>query len=182
MPRRRLIAVIAFAGLGVGLFQGPSQGFSQNPPDPHRPPRRNAGGRYRNTGGRYQVLHHLPQRAREDRRPGAGPGGRRASRRSVRDLGEGPAPVARGNDAASGRRSPAAGVLHARGRLPGARARSQRRGAAESRLTAAGPPPDPDRIRERDPRSARAAGSSQGARLRHAAAGRQREQRLRQPG
>ena len=136
----------------------------------------------RNAGGHCEVLHHLPQRAIEDRRPRARSGGRRASRRSVRDLGEGPAPVARWNDAASGRSSPAAGVLHARGRLPGARARSQRRGAAQSWLTAAGPPPDPDRIRQRDPRSARAAGSAQGVRLRHAAAGRQREQRLRQPG
>ena len=34
MPRRRLIAVIAFAGLGLGLYQGPSQGFSQNPQNP----------------------------------------------------------------------------------------------------------------------------------------------------
>jgi mono/diheme cytochrome c family protein len=40
MARRRLIAGIAFAGLGLGLFQGPSQSFtrnsqafSQNPPD-----------------------------------------------------------------------------------------------------------------------------------------------------
>ena len=48
--------------------------------------------------------------------------------------------------------------------------------------TAAGSPPDADRIRQRDSRSARAAGSAQGVRLRHAAAGRQREQRLRQSG
>jgi len=33
MARRRLIAGIAFAGLGLGLFLGPAQGFSQNPPD-----------------------------------------------------------------------------------------------------------------------------------------------------
>jgi hypothetical protein len=33
MLRRRLIAGIAFAGLGGGLFLGPAQGFSQNPPD-----------------------------------------------------------------------------------------------------------------------------------------------------
>ena len=33
MARRRLIAGIAFAGLGLGLFLGLSQGFSQNPPD-----------------------------------------------------------------------------------------------------------------------------------------------------
>ncbi|MEO8256116.1 MAG: DUF1592 domain-containing protein [Acidobacteriota bacterium] len=32
MARRRLIAGLAFAGLGVGLFLGPAQGFSQNPP------------------------------------------------------------------------------------------------------------------------------------------------------
>jgi mono/diheme cytochrome c family protein len=31
MPRRRLIAFLAFAGLGLGLFQTPSHGFSQNP-------------------------------------------------------------------------------------------------------------------------------------------------------
>ena len=31
---RRLIAGIAFAGLGLGLFLGHSQGFSQNPPEP----------------------------------------------------------------------------------------------------------------------------------------------------
>ena len=46
MARRRLIAGIAFAGLGLGLFLGPAQGFSQNPPDARaetprgRPPRR----------------------------------------------------------------------------------------------------------------------------------------------
>ena len=174
-------------GIGFGPVPWPFPGLLA---EHARRPRRNAGGRYaeparrprRNAGGHCEVLHDLPQRAVEDRRPGARSGGRRAPRRSVRDLGEGPASVARWNDAASGRRSSAAGVLHARGRLPGARARSQRRGAAESRLAAAGPPPDADRIRQRDPRSARAAGSSQGARLRHAAAGRQREQRLRQPG
>ena len=33
MARRRLIAGIAFAGLGLGLFLGPAQGFSQNKPD-----------------------------------------------------------------------------------------------------------------------------------------------------
>ena len=187
MARRRLIAGIAFAGLGWGLFMAHSQGFSQNTPsaraetpaaitDEHaRRPRRNA-------GGHREVLHDLSQRTIEDRRPRARSDGRRASRRSVRDMGEGPASVARWNDAASGRRSSAAGVLRARGRLPGARARGQRRGASQSWLTAAGSPPDADRIRQRDSRSARAAGSAQGARLRHAAAGRQREQRLRQSG
>jgi hypothetical protein len=33
MARTPLIAGIAFAGLGLGLFQGPSHAFSQNPPD-----------------------------------------------------------------------------------------------------------------------------------------------------
>src|SRR5436190_12175075 len=33
MARTRLIAGIAFAGLGLGLFQGPSHAFSQNPSD-----------------------------------------------------------------------------------------------------------------------------------------------------
>jgi mono/diheme cytochrome c family protein len=33
MVRTRLIAGIAFAGLGLGFFMGPSQGFSQRPPD-----------------------------------------------------------------------------------------------------------------------------------------------------
>ena len=85
-----------------------SQGFSQNPPGR---PRFDAGCCYRklkrrprrNAGGSCEVLHDLSQRAIEDRRPRARSDGRRASRRSVRDLGEGPAPVARWNDAASGR-------------------------------------------------------------------------------
>src|SRR5262245_7004347 len=34
MPRGRLVAVIAFAGLGLDLFQSPSRGFSQNLPAP----------------------------------------------------------------------------------------------------------------------------------------------------
>ncbi len=146
-------------------------------------PHRTAGARRprRNAGRHHPLLHHLPQRAVADRRPDARPGRGGASGRAVRDVGEGAPAAARRHDAATRGGSSAAGVLHPRLRLPGARAGKERGGATEPRLAAAGSPADADRIRECDPRSAGAAGFAARARLRHAAAGRQREQRVRQP-
>ena len=174
-------------GIGFGPVHGPSQGFSQNPPDaraetPAAVPQNSPDARVETQAAiaKYCTTCHN-ERLRTaglalDPTGVARPGDQSETWEKVlRQLRAGTMPPP------GAARPPQAFYTRAAG-LPGARARGQRRGAPESRLTAAGAPPDTDRVRQRDPRSARAAGSAQGARLHHAAAGRQREQRLRQSG
>ena len=127
------------------------------------------------SGARPEVLRHLPQRSRQDRRAVArGHRARPTSPRS-RGLGEGRPQAARRDDAAAG---------HAAARRGDARrvrvvardvARSQARSRSPNPGRSAAAPPEPHRVRQRRPRPARAR-----HRRADAAARRRREQRVRQ--